>query len=87
MYSVPDWQIVSYTTLQDLLSAESGTVVEMPISVLKPVSYTGNKPPEMTMDACDKKSMTSVQSDVSVIPYFPLDLSMSFIPRISLHIL
>lgn len=54
---------INIVRVDDLLSAESGTVVEMPISVLKPVSYTGNKPPEMTMNACDKKSMTSVQSD------------------------
>jgi hypothetical protein len=75
--------------MQDLLSAESATVVEMPSSVLKPVSYSGNKSPEMTMDACDKKLMTSVQSDVSAVPYCLLDLSMNFMtfPHISLHIL
>ncbi|KAG2363830.1 hypothetical protein BDR07DRAFT_1331496 [Suillus spraguei] len=49
--------------LQDSFSAESVTVVEMPNSALKPVSYSGNKPPEMIIDTCDEKLRKSVQSD------------------------
>lgn len=55
--------VLNVVRIDDLLSAESATVVEMPSSSLKEVSYTGNKPPEMTIDACDEKSMTSVQSN------------------------
>ncbi|KAG1842515.1 hypothetical protein DFJ58DRAFT_806159 [Suillus subalutaceus] len=55
--------VLNVVRIDDSLSAESVTVVEMPSSVLKPVSYSGNKPPEITMDACDEKSIKSVQSD------------------------
>jgi len=84
----PHWQVASYITLQDSLSAESVTVVEMPSSVLKPLSYSGNKPLEITMDACNEKSMKSIQSDVSAIQFCLLDLSMSFMTFLhtSLHI-
>ncbi|KAG1735334.1 uncharacterized protein EDB91DRAFT_1144913 [Suillus paluster] len=58
-------QVTSHLTRQDTLSAESVTVVEMPSLVLKPASYTGNKPPEMTMDAFYDKSIKSSQSDSS----------------------
>lgn len=55
--------VLNVVRIDDSLSAESVTVVEMPSSVLKPISYSGNKPPEITMDACDKKSIKPVQSD------------------------
>ncbi|KAG2064992.1 hypothetical protein BDR04DRAFT_1109270 [Suillus decipiens] len=55
--------VLSIVRIDDSFSAESVTVVEMPDSVLKPMSYSGNKPPEMTIDACDEKSRKSVQSD------------------------
>ncbi|KAG2048399.1 hypothetical protein BDR06DRAFT_962776 [Suillus hirtellus] len=72
----------------DSLSAESVTVVEMPSSMSKPASYSGNKPPKSIMGACNEESIKSVQSDVSAIPFFLLDLSMSFMAslHISLHI-
>lgn len=55
--------VLNVVRIDDSLSAESVTVVEMPNSVLKPVSYSGNKPPKVTIDACDEKSIKSVQSD------------------------
>lgn len=55
--------VLNVVRIDDSLSAESVTVVEMSSSVLKPVSYSGNKAPEITMDACDEKSIKFVQSD------------------------
>ncbi|KAG2121116.1 hypothetical protein DEU56DRAFT_835199 [Suillus clintonianus] len=55
--------VLNVVRIDDSLSAESVTVVEMPSSLLKPVSYIGNKPPEKTMDTFDEKSLKSIQSD------------------------
>lgn len=55
--------VLNIVRIDDSLSAESVTVVEMPSSVLKPLSYSGNKPLEITMDACNEKSIRSIQSD------------------------
>ncbi|KAG2147747.1 uncharacterized protein EDB93DRAFT_1146448 [Suillus bovinus] len=46
--------VLNTVRLDDSLSSESMTVVDMPNSVLKPASYTGNKPPESVQS--DSKS-------------------------------
>lgn len=55
--------VLNIVRIDDSLSAESMTVVEIPSSMSKPASYSGNKPSTITMGACSEESIKSVQSD------------------------